>query len=114
MQTTITLIPSLRIKTAGFNSNSSNSNSNSSTNNSRLSLSSSNLLTYRTYLNGPGAGKYGRQSSIGIHSNDLTLTKSPAFSIGKAARFNDSYPLLQRSPGKHKQHTYIINLNLFL
>jgi hypothetical protein len=92
---TMNVITTTRLKT-GNSSSITNSNSNS-----RLSMSSSNLLSLRHYLNGPGVGKYGRQSSIGLNSNDLTLTKSPAFSIGKAARFNDyNSSLLTRSPGK--------------
>ena len=72
----------------------------SSISNSRLSLNSqSGLPLLRTYLNGPGVGKYGRKSSIGLDSNDLTLSKSPAFSIGKAARFEEFNNLSHRSPG---------------
>ncbi len=43
----------------------------------------------RTYLNGPGPGKYARQTSIGHLNHDITIKTEPAFSICKAERFLD-------------------------
>lgn len=50
------------------------------------------------YFSGPGPANYFRASSIGHMNTDLTLTKPPAYSIGRAERIIDlnSNPHLAR------------------
>ena len=45
--------------------------------------------TTSSYFSGPGPASYFRPSSIGHFNNDLTLTKPPAYSIGRAERIID-------------------------
>ncbi len=74
-----------------------NTSSSASISRSSSNSRSSGLPSVRTYINGPGPGKYARNSSIGYKNTDFTLRKSPAFSIGRANRWlGYGYPI---SPG---------------
>ena len=80
---TITRITCLNVSTSNSHGSLNTSSSRSSRNHSR----DENFPTIRIYQNGPGPGKYSRSSSIGYSKTDLTLTQSPAFSIGKGFLF---------------------------
>ena len=84
MQSTTTKITRLNVST-GKSHYSLNSLNSGSSRSSRDRSRNENFPSIRVYQNGPGPGKYSRSSSIGCSKTDLTLTQSPAFSIGKGS-----------------------------